>query len=58
MIIMYEEIKTYADVDSFIEAHNGMWQMLRSKYKRIDKETVVVDNTTWKLKKGNMTCIK
>ena len=54
----YKEIQTYADANSFIEAHNGMWQMLRSKYKRIDKETVVVDNTTWKLKKGNMTCIK
>jgi len=55
---MYKEIETYKDVDSFIEAHDGLWQMLQSKYKRIDKETVVVDNTTWKLMKGNMTCIK
>jgi len=54
----YKEIKTYADADSFIEAHDGLWQMLQSKYKRIDKETVVIDNTTWKLMKGNMTCIK
>jgi hypothetical protein len=53
----YKEIQTYSDVDSFIEAHDGLWQMLRSKYKKLDKETVVVDNITWKLKKGNMTCI-
>jgi len=56
--VEYKEIQTYLDADSFIEAHDGLWQMLQSKYKRIDKETVVVDNTTWKLKKGNMTCIK
>ena len=53
----YKEIQTYADVDSFIEAHDGLWQMLGSKYKKIDEETVVIDNTTWKLKKGNMTCL-
>ena len=53
----YKEIQTYADVDSFIEAHDGLWQMLGNKYKKIDEETVVIDNTTWKLKKGNMTCL-
>ena len=55
---MYEEIKTYADVDSFIEAHDGLWQMLGSKYKKLNEETVVIDNTTWKLKKGTMSCLK
>ena len=54
----YKEIQTYADVDSFIEAHDGLWQMLGNKYKKIDEETVVIDNTTWKLKKGNMSCLK
>jgi hypothetical protein len=53
----YKEIKTYADANSFIEANNGLWYMLGVKYKKLDKETVVVDNTTWKLKKGNMTCL-
>ena len=55
---MYKEIETYKDVDSFIEAHKGLWDMLESKYKKIDEETVVIDNTTWKLMKGSMTCIK
>jgi len=32
--------------------------MLGAKYKKLDKETVVIDNTTWKLKKGNMSCLK
>ena len=54
----YKEIETYKDVDSFIEAHQGLWHMLHSKYNKLDKETVVVDNTTWKLKKGNMTCLE
>tara|TARA_R100000541_G_scaffold51813_1_gene59384 strand:- start:193 stop:384 length:192 start_codon:yes stop_codon:yes gene_type:complete len=54
---MYKEIETYKDVDSFIEAHDGLWQMLGAKYKKLDEETVVIDNTTWKLKKGNMTCL-
>jgi hypothetical protein len=31
--------------------------MLRAKYKKLDKETVVINNTTWKLMKGNMTCL-
>lgn len=54
----YKEIQTYLDADSFIEAHKGLWDMLESKYKKIDEETVVIDNTTWKLMKGSMTCIK
>ena len=54
---MYIEIETYKNVDSFIEAHQGLWHMLRSKYNKLDKETVVIDNTTWKLKKGNMVCL-
>ena len=29
-----------------------------SKYEKIDEETVVIGNTTWKLMKGNMTWIK
>ena len=54
----YKEIKTYLNADSFIEAHKGLWDNIHSKYKKIDEETVVIDNITWKLKKGNMTCIK
>jgi len=54
---MYKEIETYKDVNSFIEANNGLWHMLRAKYKKLDKETVVINNTTWKLMKGNMTCL-
>ena len=54
----YKEIQTYLDADSFIEAHKGLWDMLESKYKKIDEETVVIGNTTWKLKKGNMTCLE
>ena len=54
---MYKEIETYKNVDSFIEAHQGLWLMLQSKYNKIDKETVVVNNTTWKLKKGNIKCL-
>ena len=54
---MYKEIETYKDVDSFIEAHDGLWHMLGSKHKKLDEETVVIDNTTWKLKKGNMSCL-
>ena len=53
----YKEIQTYSNVDSFIEAHDGLWQMLSSKYKKLNEETVVIDNTTWKLKKGNMSCL-
>ena len=53
----YKEIQTYSNVNSFIEAHDGLWQMLGSKYKKLNEETVVIDNTTWKLKKGNMSCL-
>jgi len=53
---MYKEIETYKDINSFIEGNNGLWHMLRAKYKKLDKETVVINNTTWKLMKGNMTC--
>ena len=55
---MYKEIETYKDVDSFIEAHQGLWLMLHSNYNKLDKETVVIGNTTRKLKKGNMTCLE
>ena len=54
---MYKEIETYKDINSFIEGNNGLWHMLRAKYKKLDKETVVINNTKWKLMKGNMTCL-
>jgi len=57
MNIMYSELRTYTNISAFIQAHEGLWYMLGVKYKKLDKETVVVDNTTWKLKKGNMTCL-
>ena len=53
----YKEIETYKDINSFIEGKNGLWYMLRAKYKKLDKETVVINNTTWKLIKGNMSCL-
>ena len=58
MSIMYSEIKTYTSMSGFIQAHEGLWHMLGSKYKKLDKETVLIDNTKWKLIKGNMTCLK
>lgn len=57
MSIMYSEIKTYTSMSGFIQAHEGLWHMLGVKYKKIDKETVIINNTKWKLMKGNMTCL-
>jgi len=55
---MYSELRTYTSIPAFIQAHEGLWYMLGVKYEKLNKETVVVNNTTWKLKKGNMTCLK
>ena len=52
-----KEVDTYSSPDTFIEGMHGVWDMLGSSYKKLDKETVLVDNTTWKLVKGNMTCL-
>jgi len=54
---MYSEIKTYTSMSGFIQAHEGLWHMLGVKYKKLDKETVIINNTKWKLMKGNMTCL-
>jgi hypothetical protein len=54
---MYSELRTYTSISAFIQAHEGLWHMLGAKYKKLNKETVVIDNTTWKLMKGNMTCL-
>jgi len=55
---MYSELRTYTSISAFIQAHEGLWHMLGAKYKKLNKETVVIDNTTWKLVKGNMTCLQ
>ena len=55
---MYSELRTYTNMSGFIQAHEGLWHMLGVKYKKLNKETVVIDNTTWKLVKGNMTCLQ
>jgi hypothetical protein len=55
---MYSELRTYTNIPEFIQAHEGLWHMLDAKYKKLDKETVLIDNTKWKLVKGNMTCLK
>ena len=52
-----KEVDTYSSPDAFIEGMHGVWDMLGSSYKKLDKETVLVDNITWKLVKGNMTCL-
>ena len=52
-----KEVDTYSSPDTFIEGMHGVWDMLGYSYKKLDKETVLVDNTTWKLVKGNMTCL-
>jgi len=52
-----KEVDTYSSPDTFIEGMHGVWDMLGYNYKKLDKETVLVDNTTWKLVKGNMTCL-
>ncbi len=54
---MYSELRTYTSIPAFIQAHEGLWYMLGVKYEKLNKETVVVNNTTWKLKKGNITCL-
>ena len=70
---MYSELRTYTSMSGFIQAHEGLWYMLGAKYKKLNKETVVVDNniytdskyvkagitkwTTWKLVKGKMICV-
>ena len=41
----YKEIQTYLDADSFIEAHKGLWDMLESKYEKIDEENI--ENYFW-----------
>ena len=55
---MYSELRTYTSIPAFIQAHEGLWYMLGVKYKKLDKETVVVDSTTWKLKKGKICLTK
>ena len=55
---MYSELRTYTSMSGFIQAHEGLWHMLGVKYKKLNKETVVINNTKWKLIKGNMTCLK
>jgi len=55
---MYSELRTYTNISAFIQAHEGLWYMLGVKYEKLNKETVIINNTTWKLKKGNMTCLK
>tara|TARA_R100001463_G_scaffold104953_1_gene159484 strand:- start:369 stop:539 length:171 start_codon:yes stop_codon:yes gene_type:complete len=54
---MYSEIKTYTSMSGFIQAHEGLWHMLGVKYKKLDKENIMIDNITWKLMKGNMRCL-
>ena len=54
---MYSELRTYTSIPEFIQAHEGLWLMLDFKYKKLDKETVIINNTKWKLVKGNMTCL-
>lgn len=55
---MYNELRTYTSMSGFIQAHEGLWHMLGFKYKKLDKETVIINNTKWKLMKGNMTCLQ
>ena len=55
---MYSELRTYTSIPAFIQAHEGLWHMLGAKYKKLNKETVVIDNTTWKLMKGKMICLQ
>ena len=55
---MYSELRTSTNISEFIQALEGLWHMLNAKYKKLDKETVLIDNTKWKLVKGNMTCLK
>ncbi len=54
---MYSELRTYTSMSEFIQAHEGLWHMLGVKYKKLDKETIMIDNITWKLMKGNMRCL-
>ena len=55
---MYSELRTYTNISEFIQAHEGLWHMLDVKYKKLDKAPVIINNTKWKLVKGNMTCLK
>ena len=55
---MYSELRTYTSIPDFIKAYEGMCYMFDIKIKKLGKETVLMDNTKWKLVKGKMTCLK
>jgi hypothetical protein len=55
--IMYSELRTYTSIPEFIKAYEGICYMFDIKIKKLDKETVLLHNTKWKLVKGKMTCL-